>query len=111
MPRIEHYVSAARKLDDMSEVTLVGIDETSKPSSSPSRDGQMVDFAADLKADGGDPAQIITFNNYLSETSRSEPFSSFSLLTSFPKLSLYISSSESKSYSGIFGSRHFERKN
>jgi transposase len=27
--RIEHYVQAARKLDDMSEVKIVGIDETS----------------------------------------------------------------------------------
>ena len=27
--RIEHYVSAARALDDMSEVSIVGIDETS----------------------------------------------------------------------------------
>ncbi len=75
--RIEHYVGAARALDDMSQVSLVGIDETSL------RKGQnyitvvhdlkakrllfacegrnhqsVVDFAADLKAHGGDPAQI-----------------------------------------------------
>jgi transposase len=75
--RIEHFVNAARKLDDMSEVKLVGIDDTSL------RKGQnyitvvhdldrkrllfacegrdhktVVDFAQDLKAHGGDPAQI-----------------------------------------------------
>ena len=75
--RIEHYVSAARALDDMSGVSIVGIDETSL------RKGQnyitvvhdlqakrllfacegryhqtVLDFADDLKAHGGDPAQI-----------------------------------------------------
>ena len=75
--RIEHYVGAARKLDDMSEVKIVGIDETSL------RKGQnyitvvhdlekkrllfacegkdhktVVDFAADLKAHGGEPQRI-----------------------------------------------------
>ena len=75
--RIEHYVGAARALDDMSEVSIVGIDETSL------RKGQsyitvvhdlkarrllfacegrshqsVVDFASDLKAHGGEPAQI-----------------------------------------------------
>lgn len=75
--RIEHYVGAARKLDDMSEVKIVGIDETSL------RKGQnyitvvhdlekkrllfacegkdhktVVDFAADLKAHGGEPERI-----------------------------------------------------
>lgn len=75
--RIEHYVQSARKLDDMSEVSVIGIDETSL------RKGQsyitvvhdlttkrllfacegrghqsVVDFAADLKAHGGDPAQL-----------------------------------------------------
>ena len=75
--RIEYYVSAARALDDMSGVSIVGIDETSL------RKGQnyitvvhdlqakrllfacegryhqtVLDFADDLKAHGGDPAQI-----------------------------------------------------
>lgn len=75
--RIEHYVDAARKLDDMSDVKIVGIDETSL------RKGQnyitvvhdlekkrllfacegkdhktVVDFATDLKAHGGQPEQI-----------------------------------------------------
>lgn len=75
--RIEHYVEAARKLDDMSDVRVVGIDETSL------RKGQnyitvvhdlekkrllfacegkdhktVVDFCADLKAHGGKPEQI-----------------------------------------------------
>jgi len=75
--RIEHYVEAARKLDDMSEVKIVGIDETSL------RKGQnyitvvhdlekkrllfacegkdhktVIDFATDLKAHGGKPEQI-----------------------------------------------------
>jgi transposase len=75
--RLDHYVQAARKLDDMSEVKIVGIDETSL------RKGQqyvtvvhdleekrllfacegkdhktVVDFASDLKAHGGEPEQI-----------------------------------------------------
>jgi transposase len=75
--RIEHYVTAARKLDDMSNVKDVGIDETSL------RKGQnyitvvhdlekkrllfacegkdhktVVDFATDLQAHGGKPEQI-----------------------------------------------------
>jgi transposase len=75
--RIEHYVGAARKLDDMSEVKIVGIDETSLRKGQnyitvvhdlekkrllfacEGRDHQTVlDFAADLKAHGGDPEQI-----------------------------------------------------
>lgn len=75
--RIEHYVGAARKLDDMSEVKIVGIDETSLRKGQnyitvvhdlekkrllfacEGRDHQtVVDFAADLKAHGGDPKQI-----------------------------------------------------
>ena len=75
--RIEHYVSAARALDDMSEVGIVGIDETSLRKGQnyitvvhdleakrllfacAGRDHQtVVDFASDLKAHGGDPAQI-----------------------------------------------------
>jgi len=75
--RIEHYVSAARALDDMSEVSIVGIDETSLRKGQnyitvvhdlkakrllfacQGRDHQsVVDFACDLKAHGGDPAQI-----------------------------------------------------
>ncbi len=75
--RIEHYVGAARKLDDMSEVKIVGIDETSLRKGQNyitvvhdlekkrllfacgGRDHQtVVDFAADLKAHGGDPKQI-----------------------------------------------------
>jgi len=75
--RIEHYVGVARKLDDMSDVKIVGIDETSL------RKGQnyitvvhdleekrllfacegkdhktVVDFATDLQAHGGKPEQI-----------------------------------------------------
>src|SRR5450756_786686 len=75
--RIEHYVEKARALDDMSGVKIVGIDDTSK------RRGQdylsvvhdleakrllfatagrdhvtVVDFAADLRAHGGDPDQV-----------------------------------------------------
>jgi transposase len=75
--RIEHYVGLARQQDDMSAVKTVGIDETSL------RKGHnyitvvhdleqkrllfacegkghetVVDFASDLKAHGGDPAQI-----------------------------------------------------
>ena len=75
--RIEHYVGEARKLDDMSTVTLIGIDETSLRKGQnyitvvhdlnakrllfacEGRDHQtVVDFAADLKAHGGDPEQI-----------------------------------------------------
>jgi transposase len=75
--RIEHYVSAARALEDMSDVTLVGIDETSLRKGQnyitvvhdleakrllfacEGRDHQtVVDFATDFKAHGGDPAQI-----------------------------------------------------
>ena len=75
--RIEHYVSAARALDDMSGVSIVGIDETSLRKGQnyitvvhdlqakrllfacEGRDHQTVlDFADDLKAHGGDPAQI-----------------------------------------------------
>jgi transposase len=75
--RIEHYVEAARKLDDMSQVRVIGIDETSL------RKGQnyitvvhdlekkrllfacegrghqtVVDFATDLNAHEGKPEQI-----------------------------------------------------
>lgn len=75
--RIEHYVTTARAQEDMSAVTMVGIDETSL------RKGQnyitvvhdlaakkllfacegrshqtVVDFAADFQAHGGAPAQI-----------------------------------------------------
>lgn len=75
--RIEHYVSEARALDDMSQVSIVGIDETSLRKGQnyitvvhdldakrllfacQGRDHQTVaDFADDLKAHGGDPAQI-----------------------------------------------------
>ena len=75
--RIEHYVNKARALEDMSAVTHVGIDETSLRKGQnyitvvhdldakrllfacEGRDHQsVVDFAADLKAHAGDPAQI-----------------------------------------------------
>ena len=75
--RIEHYVSQARELEDMSQVKIVGIDETSLRKghnyitvvhdldvkrllyACEGRDHQsVVDFAADLKAHGGDPEQI-----------------------------------------------------
>lgn len=75
--RIEHYVSAARALDDMSEVSLIGIDETSLRKGQnyitvvhdldakrllfacEGRDHQSVlDFAAELKAHGGEAEQI-----------------------------------------------------
>ena len=75
--RIEHYVDEARALDDMSAVKIVGIDDTSMHRgqsyitvvhdldakrllfATPGRDHQtVVDFAADLKAHGGDPAQV-----------------------------------------------------
>lgn len=76
--RIEHYVEQARALDDMSEVTIVGIDDTSLHRgqsyitvvhdldakrllfATEGRDHQTVlDFAADLRAHGGDPEQIV----------------------------------------------------
>lgn len=75
--RIKHYVDEARKLDDMSDVKLIGIDDTSLHKGQSyitvvhdlnakrllfaceGRDHQtVVDFAADLKAHGGDPKQI-----------------------------------------------------
>lgn len=75
--RIKHYVDAARQLDDMSNVKLIGIDDTSLHKGQSyitvvhdlnakrllfaceGRDHQtVVDFAADLKAHGGDPKQI-----------------------------------------------------
>jgi len=76
--RIEHYVEQARALDDMSTVTIVGIDETSLKRgqnyitvvhdldakrllfATEGKDHQtVVDFAADLKAHGGDPEQVL----------------------------------------------------
>ena len=76
--RIEHYVSAARALDDISDVGIVGIDETSLRKGQnyitvvhdlgpkrrllfacEGRDHQTVlNFADDLKAHGGDPERI-----------------------------------------------------
>ena len=75
--RIKHYVDEARQLDDMSDVKLIGIDDTSLHKGQSyitvvhdlnakrllfacaGRDHQtVVDFAADLKAHGGDPKQI-----------------------------------------------------
>ena len=75
--RIEHYVERARALDDMSDVTIVGIDETSVRRgqnyitvvhdlqakrllfATEGREHQTVlDFVADLKAHGGDPQQV-----------------------------------------------------
>lgn len=75
--RIEYYVNQARALDDTSTVRTVGIDETSLRRGQhyitvvhdldakrllfacEGRDHQTVlDFAHDLKAHGGDPAQI-----------------------------------------------------
>ena len=75
--RIEYYVTQARALDEMSTVRTVGIDETSLRKGQnyitvvhdldakrllfacQGRDHQTVlDFAQDLKAHGGDPAQI-----------------------------------------------------
>jgi transposase len=75
--RIAHYVDKARALDDMTEVSIVGIDETSLRKGQnyitvvhdlqtkrllfacEGRDHQtVVDFGADLKAHGGDPAQV-----------------------------------------------------
>jgi transposase len=75
--RIDHYVAQARALDDMSAVQIVGIDETSLRRgqsyitvvhdldtkrllfATEGRDHQtVVDFAADLKAHGGDPERV-----------------------------------------------------
>lgn len=75
--RIGYYVEQARRLDDMSTVTQVGIDETSLRKgqnyitvvhdlgqkrllfATPGRDHQAVlDFADDLEAHGGDAGQI-----------------------------------------------------
>ena len=75
--RIEHYVERARARDDMRTVAIVGIDDTSMHRgqsyitvvhdldekrllfATEGRDHQTVlDFAADLKAHGGDPAQV-----------------------------------------------------
>lgn len=75
--RIEHYVDAARKLDDMSQVRVIGIDETSLRKGQnyitvvhdlekkrllfacEGRDHQtVVNFATDLKAHEGKPEQI-----------------------------------------------------
>ena len=76
--RIEHYVGQARAQDDMSTVQIVGIDDTSMHRgqsyitvvhdlqakrllfATPGRNHQTVlDFAADLKAHGGDPEQVL----------------------------------------------------
>ena len=75
--RIEHYVSEARALDDMSSVKIVGIDDTSLHkgqsyitvvhdldskrllfATEGRGHGAVVDFAADLLAHGGDPEQV-----------------------------------------------------
>lgn len=75
--RIEHYVDAARKLDDMSAVRVIGIDETSLRKghnyitvvhdlekkrllfACEGKDHQtVVNFADDLQAHGGKPQQI-----------------------------------------------------
>lgn len=75
--RIKHYVDEARALDDMSAVTIVGIDETSVRRghdyitvvhdlvekrllfATPGKDHTTVhSFAAELKAHGGDPASV-----------------------------------------------------
>lgn len=75
--RIAHYVEQARAQDDMSEVDIVGIDETSLHRgqsyitvvhdlqakrllfATPGRDHQtVIDFAADLRAHNGDPAKV-----------------------------------------------------
>lgn len=75
--RIEHYVDRARKLDDMSEVRVIGIDETSLRKGQnyitvvhdlekkrllfacEGKDHQtVVNFAQDLQAHGGNPEQI-----------------------------------------------------
>lgn len=75
--RIEHYVAEARKLDDMSAVRVIGIDETSLRKGQnyitvvhdlekkrllfacEGKDHQtVVNFAQDLQAHGGNPEQI-----------------------------------------------------
>ena len=75
--RIEHYVEQARALEDFSGVQIIGIDETSLRRgqnyitvvhdldakrllfATEGRDHQtVVDFAADLRAHGGDPAEV-----------------------------------------------------
>ena len=75
--RIQHYVNEARQLDDMSDVKLIGIDDTSLHKGQSyitvvhdlnakrllfaceGRGHQtVVDFAADLQAHGGEPKQI-----------------------------------------------------
>jgi transposase len=75
--RIKHYVDAARALDDMSTVKMVGIDDTSLHKgqsyitvihdlddkrllfATEGRDHQtVIDFAADLKAHGGSPQAV-----------------------------------------------------
>jgi len=75
--RIEHYVEQARALEDFSGVQIIGIDETSLRRgqnyitvvhdldakrllfATEGRDHQTVlEFAADLKAHGGEPAQV-----------------------------------------------------
>lgn len=75
--RIAHFVQQARALDDMSAVKIVGIDETSLHRgqsyitvvhdldakrllfATEGRDHQtVIDFAADLKAHGGEPGQV-----------------------------------------------------
>ena len=75
--RIKHFVEQARALDDMSTVEIVGIDDTSLHKgqsyitvvhdldakrllfATEGRDHQtVVDFAADLKAHGGDPQAV-----------------------------------------------------
>jgi transposase len=76
--RVKHYVDQARALDDMSTVQIVGIDDTSLHKgqsyitvvhdlaakrllfATEGRDHQTVlDFAADLKAHGGNPEQVL----------------------------------------------------
>ena len=76
--RIEHYVDQARALDDMSTVKIVGIDDTSLHKGQSyitvvhdldakrllfATEGRgpltVVDFAADLKAHGGDPQAVL----------------------------------------------------
>lgn len=75
--RIEHYVEQARALEDFSGVQIIGIDETSLRRgqnyisvvhdldakrllfATEGRDHQtVVDFAADLRAHGADPAEV-----------------------------------------------------
>jgi transposase len=75
--RVEHYVTQARALEDFSGVEIVGIDETSLRRgqnyitvvhdldlkrllfATEGREHQtVVDFAADLRAHGGDPEQV-----------------------------------------------------